>query len=625
MPINIKRDIKNVLSRTFLNKDRDAFKALLLQHARIFFSDKIKDFSEVSVGGMLLDFPAEIGDHMSFYLDHQFTELDSELAIESQNIQRHLRRAGVPITGASPAVVAVAWAIEVPAELVGASYVPQESALPVILQGSIVESEEGILFELTEDLDFSRRYSDGTLKAKITIGSTSSAGNPLTYILVLGGSGNFPAAPDGICLSGFRALETFQISNTYIPFREITLAQENVTQVVSVTDSDGNVYYEVESLAQDTVFKGIPNLNSDNDLVNENLEVIPAPYRYTRTMDFDTKLTTLRFGSGNASTLNDDIIPDPSDLALPLYGRQTFSRFTLDPGQLLGTQTLGIAPLNTSISVDYRYGGGLRHNVAAKSINTLSTLRMSFPGNISSTLAQQIRASVSIRNVEPATGGEDALTLDELRSRIPAARNAQSRIVTASDLLARVYTMPSNFGRVFRAGIRSNPRNPLATQLFIISRDADGKLIISPDSLKKNLRIFLNEFRMISDAIDILDAAIINLCIEFKIAVEPNSVKNIILQDIMARLRKYFEIKNFQIDQPIRFDDIHSIIYSAPGVASVIDLRFKNITGNVVDRQYSDVKFDTASNTRKRLLIPNPPGSIFEIRYPEFDIVGSAV
>jgi hypothetical protein len=614
MTVNTKQILKNVIARSFLNKDRDAFKATLLQHARIFFPDKIQDFSEASLGGLLLDLPAEIGDHMSYYLDHQFTELDSELAIEPQNVQRHLRRAGVQITGASPAVVYIMWAIEVPSELQGSRYVPQASSLPVIQQGTIVESEDGIQFELTEDIDFSSRSNNGELKAKIITGEISSEGNPTTYILQL----------EGVCMSGFRASETFNIPSTFIPFRELTLSQENVTQVISVSDLDGNVYYEVDSLAQDTVFKGIPNHNNDSDLVNENLELIPAPYRFTKAMDFDTKLTTIRFGSGNANSLVDDIIPDPSELALPLYGRSTFSRYTLDPNKLLSTQTLGAAPVNTTIAVEYRYGGGLRHNVGSENIRTINTLRMTFPGNISNTLSQQIRASVDITNLQRAAGGEDALTLDELRSKIPSARNAQNRIVTTSDLLARVYTMPSNFGRVFRAGVRSNPRNPLATQLFIISRDSNSKLIVSPDSLKKNLRLFLNEFRMISDAIDILDAGVINLSVEFKVAVEPNSVKNIVLQDIIGRLKKYFDIKNFQIDQPIKIDDIHNIIYSSAGVASVIDIRFKNINTNVSDREYSSIKYDVSSNTKKKLLIPNPVGSIFEIRYPDFDIIGSA-
>lgn len=624
MPINTKNDIKNVIARSFLNKDRDAFKAMLLQHARTFYPDRIKDFSEASLGGLLLDFPSEVGDHMSFYLDHQFTELDPELAVESTNLQRHLRIAGVPITGASPAVVAVAFALEVPSELVGSQYVPQDSALPVILEGTIVESDEGISFELTEDLDFGSRDADGNLKAAMVVGETASDGSPSTFILMMGGPGNFPRAPDGICISGFRTSDSFVIPNSFEAFREITLSNENVTEIISVTDSDGNTYYEVESLAQDTVFKGIPNLDDDGDLVAENLELVPAPYRFTKSMSFETKLTTLRFGAGNAATINDDIIPDPSQFALPLYGKRTFTRFSLDPGKLLGTQTLGVSPVNTTMTVVYRYGGGLSHNVSATAITTVTTLKMQFTGNPTAPLATQIRASVSVKNPDIASGGEDALTLDELRDKIPASRNAQSRIVTKADLLARVYTMPANFGRVFRAGVRSNPRNPLATQLFIISRNADEQLIVSPDALKKNLRTFLNEFRMISDAIDILDAPVVNLGIEFKVVTEPLAVKNIVLQTIITSLKRYFRVENFNIDQPIRIDEVHNIIFNSPGVVGVIDLRFKGINGTVGDREYSEVKFDVASNIRKRMVI-GPPGSIFELRFPDTDIVGSAL
>jgi len=211
-----------------------------------------------------------------------------------------------------------------------------------------------------------------------------------------------------------------------------------------------------------------------------------------------------------------------------------------------------------------------------------------------------------------------------LRSRIPAAKNAQSRIVTKSDLLARVYTMPSNFGRVFRAGIRTSPSNPLAAQLFIISRDIEQRLVISPDSLKKNLRVFLNEFRMISDAIDILDAQVLNIGVEFKVVTEQQAIKNIIIQDIITRLQSFFDIKNFQIDQPIPIDDVRNIIFNSPGVVSVLETRFRNLSGKQNEREYSGTAFDVNSNIRKNLII-GPPGSIFEMKYPKFDIVGSAV
>lgn len=622
MTINTRREVRKVINRSFLNKDFDAMRADLLQFARTFYSDRIQDFSEASLGGLLLDFAAFVGDTNSFYLDHQYKELDPETSVEAINIKRHLRNAGVPIVGSSAASVALIWAVEVP--VVAGTVNPQPSALPTILEGSVVESDSGISFELTEDLDFSSTDpATGEYLARKTIGARAPNGDVQSVIMTLGGPGNAPRAPDGVCVSGLRATESFTIPNSHQAFREITLGNESATQVINVVDSDGNTYHEVDSLAQDTVFRGIRNLNEDQDLVAENLEIIPAPYRFTRSVDFDTKLTTLRFGSGDASTLNDDIIPDPSELALPLYGKKTFARFSLDPGQLLATQTLGVAPRNTTITVTYRYGGGLSHNVVARSINTITSLKMLFPGTPSSTISQSVRASTSVVNVDVARGGDDPLTLDELRSRIPAARNAQSRIVTKQDLLARIYTLPSNYGRIFRAGVRSNPNNPLATQLFVISRDIDKRLVVTPDTTKLNLRKFLNEFRLISDAIDILDAQVVDIGVEFRVTTEPEMTKSIVIQDIITRLRRYFNIENFHIDQPIPVDDVHNIIYNSPGVVTVVDIRFRNFHGAVLERTYSDIKFDINSNIRKRLLV-GPPGSIFQVRYPDFDIVGSS-
>lgn len=624
MPISTKQTIRNVIARSYLNKDRDAFKSTLLRHAQTFFPDKIRDFSDAGLGGLLLDLAAEVGDHMSFYLDHQFTELDPELAVEDANVQAHLSNAGVIVAGASPAVVALSWAIEVPAQRAGSSFVPSPSSLPVILQGSIAESDDGTLFELTEDLDFSADDRSGASLASVTISSVGSDGNPLSFIMVMGGPENSPRAPDGVCISGLRAIETFPIPNVFVPFRTISLANNDVTDVLSVTDADGNQYYEVSSLGQDSVFRSIPNIGSDSDVVSDTLELIPAPFRFETRVDVDTRLMTLRFGSGNAATLDADVIPDPSELALPLYGKQTFSRFTLDPGKLLGTQTLGVAPVNTTLTVTYRYGGGLVHNAASKTINTVQTLRMVFPSSIDPTLSQRVRSSVAVRNIEPAAGGEDPLTIDELRSQIPAARNAQLRIVTKPDLLARIYTMPSSFGRVFRAGIRSNPNNPLAAELFIVSRDVNGNLVISPDTLKKNLRVYLNEFRLISDAIDILDSPVINVGLEFKVSTDPSSIKNIVLQNIIVALQSYFDIRNFQIDQPISIDDVRNIIYNSTGVVSIIDLQFKSLVGTVAGRSYSDVGINVSTSTVKQLVVA-PPGGIFEMRFPAFDIVGSAL
>jgi hypothetical protein len=332
----------------------------------------------------------------------------------------------------------------------------------------------------------------------------------------------------------------------------------------------------------------------------------------------------LTFGSGNANTLEDDIIPDPSDFAISLPYTKTFSRIAVNPQQLLQTKTLGTAATDTTLTITYRYGGGLNHNVAKDTIRTIKTLKIFFPGNPLASVAAATKGSIEVTNRIDASGGEDAPTTDDLKALIPSIKNSQERIVTREDLLSRVYTLPSNFGRVFRASVSSNPNNPLATQLFIVSRNQDSKLIVSPDTLKQNLKTYLNPYRMISDAIDVLDARVLNLTVNFSVLIDPALNRSTVLQSILAKLQTFFDVKNYHIDQPMILADVVNTIFTVPGVISVNDLKFNNINGTVNNRTYSNETFDVSANTRQGIIFP-PLGSIFEIRYPEFDVVGKAV
>lgn len=614
MPINTKKGVLPVRQRNFLNKDFDSFRSDLITYAKAYYPDRIQDFSEAGLGGLLIDMAAYTGDVMSFYLDHQFGELFVDTAVETTNIENLIRDAGVEITGNSPAVVDQSFFIEIPAVKVGTAFEPDPTAVPLLLQGTISAANNGTRFELTEGLDYSERDADGNFVAEIRLGETNADGSPRTLLM----------RRQGIAISGFSRTETFIIPNTFVPFRELSLDSENVTEILSVIDSDGNEYFRVGSLTQDTIFKGIPNPRSDSDLVEQLLEIAPAPFRYTVETSISTRLSTLTFGGGTANSLDNDIIPDPSEFAVPLYGKTTFGRFSIDPNNLLDTRTLGIAPQSVTLSITYRFGGGLNHNVATSTIQTISTLLLSFPSNPIAAIAAQVRASMSVDNIAPASGGENAPTINELKTKVPSARNAQSRIVTREDLLARVYTMPSNFGRVFRAGVRSNPVNPLAAQLFIISRDIDRNLVTSPDSLKENLITYLNQFRMISDAIDILDTPVVNVGVEFEVVTEPQANKNLVVQGIISRLKRFFLIDNFQIDQPIRISDVRNIIFNNPGVISVTNLKFKNLNGNIKEREYNNNTINITTNTIKGMLFP-PPGGIFEIKYPNQDIVGQGI
>jgi len=599
-----------VRQRKYLAKDFNSLRKNLLEYARQYYPDRIRDFSESSFGGLILDFAAYVGDNMSYYLDHQYGELHPTTAVESINIQRLLNAANVPITGASPAIVPITVYIQVPAATINGIVQPDPTTLPIVKANSTFVATNAVVFNLIEDIDFSSKRTDGSLFASVKIGAKNTSGTIQTFIL----------AYSGLCISGFETTETFTVGPTFIPYNQYTLSNSNVSEIISVNDALGNIYYHVDALTNDVVYVNVLNTAGDNDLVPNVIKVVPAPYRYITSTDLTNRSTTMTFGAGNAESLQNDIIPDPSSFAITLPYRTTFSRIPVNPQQLLQTSTLGIAAANTTYSITYRYGGGLSHNVDANNINIARSINMTFPGNPPAAVAGKIRSGVEVNNTINAAGGEDAPTTDDLKALIPSVTNSQERIVTRPDLLARVYTIPSNFGRVFRAAVRNNPHNPLATQLFIISRNTQNQLITSPDTLKTNLVKYLNPYRMISDAVDVLDARVIDLTFSFSVLIDPSLNSAVVLQNVLTQLQTYFDIGNFHIDQPIVIDTLRNTIYQIPGIMSINQIVFKNITGTVNNRTYSNLRYDPASNTKRGVMFP-PPGGIFEVRYPDVDII----
>lgn len=611
-----KTALKSVRQRNYLARDFDGFRTVLLDYARQYYPDKIQDFSESSLGGLFLDMAAYVGDSMSFYLDHLYGELNPETVVETSNIERILRNSGVPIVGASPAVVTLDFYVEVPV-LSDGTLRPDPSLIPTIKAGSAFLSDSSIQFILVEDLQFWKSDpSTGMIIVDPSVETSNGRrinGEITTKIL----------KKSGVCSSGNQTSESFSLGD-FASFRRLTLSQSNVTQIVSVTDGLGNVYYEVESLTHDVVYRNALNTSYVSPYVKDSIKVVPAPYRFVKEVALNNRKTTLIMGGGSADSLEDDLIPDPSEFAIPLPYSQTFSRTRVNPQKMLQTNTLGVCAANTTLNVEYRYGGGLDHNVQPNSIRTISNLAIEFPENPSPGRQLSVRNSIVVSNPQKASGGEDAPSSDQLLTMVSTIKNSQERIVTKEDMLARVYTMPSNFGRVFRAAITKNPNNPLASRLHIVSRDADNQLMISPDALKLNLRRYLNSYRMISDAVDVVDASIINLELFFQIVVDPSLNKNALLQSILNDLISQFDVAKFHIGQPIVISDVVATIFSKSGVIAVDTIKFNNLTSTVKNRQYSPIPFNVQTNTKNQIIYP-PDGGIFEIKYPDVNIVGRAV
>ena len=409
---DIKKKFGLQRNRSYLNRDFQDFRNELVKYANTYFKDKIQDFSEASMGGLFLDMAAYVGDNMSFYLDHQFRELSPNTAVEAANIETMVRNAGIKINGNSPASVIVDFYLEIPAIKDGTTglMIPDNTMLPRIKDNAVVSSEDGVVFNLTEELDFSEKTPNGTYVAEVTPIPDST-----------GVVGSFVFKMPGLCVSGTTETQTQVISNSFVPFRTITLDNPHVSSILRVYDSEGNDYYEVESLSQDTVFKKNKLSNGDT-----SIEVIATPYRFISETSIQTRTTAIRFGSGDGSNILEAKVPDASDMALPLYGKQTFSSYSLDPNRLLQTTSLGVSPTNTTMTIIYRHGGGANHNVDPESISSVDEIEFTFLPGVPFEDAQNIRNSIGIGNPKPASGGASAPTLQQLKSFVTATRTMQN-------------------------------------------------------------------------------------------------------------------------------------------------------------------------------------------------------
>lgn len=599
---------RNGVTRSYLAKDYSSIRSDLLQYARVFYSDRIQDFSEASVGGLFLDMASSVGDTLSYYLDHQFRELSWSDAVETQNIEKHIRNAGVKIGVASPANVSLTFLVEVSSILDNGAYVPKWTTAPKIMALTEVQSKSGVTFITTEDLDMAEVDSSGNRKATVAIGSTLN-GVPSSFIL----------SREVIATSGLIANETFNIADDFVPFRTITLANANVSEILSVTDSDGNDYYEVDSLTQDTAYRPVKNFGLDSDAVPRVFTPVAAPRRYMSSTSILERKTTLMFGGGDETVSSEDALPDPTKFAMPMYGSTIVTRFSVDPRSLLKSRTTGTAPRNTTITVNYRHGGGTEHNVIANDIRKIKILRTTFQSSATPSEATLVRSSIEVINTKQASGGSVAPSVDEMRAMIPAARNSQQRIVSKDDLLARIFSLPTMFGKVEKAGIRPNPVNPLSTVIHISSLDSNGIITQSSDTLKKNLSTYLNEFRLISDAIDILDCTVVDYTLSVKIVVVPNSNSIDVASQVRTNIADVMRTKNFTVDQPIVLSDLTLAIINTPGVLSLVETSFS--TKRVSNLS---VEFDFILNTSRGIIVP-PPGGVFELANPSTDIIVTVV
>lgn len=636
-----KRDVK------YLNKDFGQLKSSLMDFAKTYYPNTYKDFSDASTGMMFIEMAAYVGDVLSYYIDYQFKESMLVNAEERQNIIDSARSIGYKSKPIAPSVTKLDVYQLVPSKISeDGSFVPDMNYAQIIKPGMSTVSDSNIPFLTSVPVDFTVDTRNDPLE--VSVYQRNSAGQPEFFVL--------KKTVDAF--SG--RLVTKEISvTTPIPFYKIYLNEPDVIEVFDVYDSDGNRWYETDYLAQDLVPIESENIYKNDYSLSAYRDTVPFLLKYLRTSKrFITGVnadntTFLEFGSGTNITDDEVIIPNVYTVGKVSTFRNESINY--DPSNFLSSRAFGQSPANTTLTIRYIVGGGISSNVNANSIkNTTST---EFFGDITElsvfeqNLTNLVRRSIRVNNPVAATGGRDAETNDEIRNNALASCSSQGRAVTQKDYVVRAYAMPSKYGAIAKAyaisdaqlnppDIQAQPNelatsslspsntntktipanNQFAINLYLLGYDTNQRLIVTNEAIRQNLKNYLNQYRILTDSVNLMDGYIINIGVEFTIVAYKNYNKREVLANCLTLVQNFFDINNIQFCQPINLSRLELEIAKVDGVQSVSSLKIKNLTAR--DGDYSPYEYDIGKATLDKIVYPSIDPSVFEVRFPSKDIVG---
>ena len=588
----------------YTSRDFQTIKNDLENYAKRYYPTTFKDFSEASFGSLMLDMVAYVGDQLSFYADFQANESFLDSAIRYDNIVRLSETIGYKHTGAARSTGLATFYILVP--VAPSSRAPDADYLPILRAGSTLSGESNAIFTLIEDVDF------GNPANEITVGRTNTTtGNP-TF---------FAVRASGQVVSGQKFSEQITVGN-YQRFLRLRLERDNITEVISVTDSQGNEYFEVENLSQDIVLSQVSNTDaSTRDTVPYNIRTKPVPRRFTT--EFDTSGNTfIQFGYGSADNLTSNLIADPADVVLNVNSKPYITDQTFDPTNLIKTDKFGVVPVNTTLTIDYTANTADTSNASVGTINTIITPQLKFKDRsiLSETVIGTMISGIEVDNEEPILGDTAELTGEEIRVRAFGTYAAQNRAVTREDYISLVYRLPPKFGKVKRVNVvRDEDSLKRNLNLYVLAESNNGDFALPNSVLKENIKTWIQQYKMINDTIDILSGRIINYGIRYKIIAELDQNKFDILQTCTQKLQdEYLNVK-LNLGEPVYLSEIYKLLNQVPGVVDTTDVELINLTGGI----YSDYPYDMVSHMSadgRYLVIPQDTAA--EVLLPGTDIVG---
>ena len=614
---------------SYLGKDFGQFKKNLIDFAKQYFPNTYTDFSEASPGGMFIEMAAYVGDVLSFYADTNIRETLMNQATEQANIFDIAATLGYKAKTVTSATATLDVFQLVPASGSGVNVTPDFNyALSI---NSLRAKSGNVTFRSLDSIDFS--FSSSLDPTEVSVYEADPTTKTPTYFLL---------KKQVKAVSGEIRTQTFTFGSP-IAYDKVLLNDNNIVEILSVEESDGDNWYEVPYLAQDTVFESVPNI-VENDLeLSAFRSSSPSLLKLRKTAKrFVTRLRNdnlleMQFGSGVSFNNDEEIVPNPDNVGNGLAGFRRAIDVDIDPANFLYTRTYGQAPANTTLTVTYVVANGITENVAANTITQLDVI--SYNDNINSTnnatMVNFVKTTVAVNNPDPASGAKSAESVTDIKNNAMAYFATQNRLVTREDYVVRAYSMPAKFGSVSKVYIVPDDQisqkesldtriaNPLAMNMYVLGYDESKYLTELNQAVKENLKTYLGYYRILTDAVNIKDAFIINIGVDFEITVLPNYNINEVLLKCISTVTDYFNIDRWQINQPIMKSDVTTMIANVKGVQSVVGVKFINLYDS--DFGYSGNVYDLDGATRNGVIYPSLDPSIFEVKFPKQDIRGRVV
>lgn len=615
----------------YLNKDFNSFKTELIEYAKSYYPTVYNDFTQASPGSMFIDMAAYVGDVLSFYLDNQLQETYLQYAKQKNNLYTMAYMLGYRPKVTSAAIVDLDVYQQVPSITAGSPVTasPDFSYAFTIEQGMQVKSniDSSILFYVSQKVDFtqSSSYDPTTVEVYEVDGSNV----PISYLL----------KKTVKAVSGEVKTQTYSFGAAQ-RFATINIADNNIITILEAKDNLGYTWYEVPYLAQDYILNPVansatnyPSLYQYQNQVPFMIQKIKADRRFVSRFRTDGTLE-VEFGSGINSVADTAVLPNPNSVSVGLTGGglSTLSS-SFDPTNFVTTQTYGLAPKNTSITFQYLVGGGASANVLSGQLTEVASRTITLQNP-----SKDKTNTLIVNNPEPARGGGDGDTINELRENTANEFATQLRIVTQEDYMARTLSMPAEYGKVAKAFVtkdqstfhanmqtngNANQNDQLLVSLYVLGQNNDGTLASPSPALLTNIQTYLKEYRMLTDAINIKTAFIINIGCNFEIIIRPNYTSQDVIARCILALQDFFSIDKWQINEPIILGDVYTILDQVEGVQTVKTVNIINKSDEASG--YSKYSYDISAGTLNGVIYPSLDPSIFEVKYPNTDIQGRVV